>query len=295
MMWIVRKIGTAVIIGIFFTGTAAAFEWPASNPRLVSTFGQSRWGDYLKGVEIYSEDSGIEPVDSGEIIFSSMEDPAGPHRFPSGLGNMAVVQHDRGIRSVYGHLANPVDSSLTIINQNQLIGEAGSSGMVEGRFLYLQIIDSEVARYVNPLLSLPSVTDRVRPNIEDMVLSNSITDYPLRNGMRIRQGNYVLRMRVYDMSAALDTFRPMAVYSVKLYINGELRQAFSFESLAVENWRTVPAGRSDLSHQILYGDSDKISLGSVVLQPGEASIEVVAADFAGNESIRTTRVQVAAE
>lgn len=295
MMGIGRKVWIAVIIGILFAEIAAAFEWPVSNTRLVSTFGQSRWGDYLKGVELYSEDGRVEPVDSGEIIFRSTEDPAGPRRCPSGLGNMAVVQHERGIRSVYGHLAAPVDPGLTIIKQNQLIGEIGSSGMVEGRFLYLQIIDSEVSRYVNPLLSLPSIADRVRPNIEDMMLSNSITDYPLQNGLRIMQGDYVLRMKAYDTSAAMDTFRPMAVYSVKLYVNGEERQSFSFESLAIEDWRTVPAGRSDLPHQFMYGNGESISLSSVVLQPGEAIIEVVAADFAGNESIRTTRIQVVAE
>ncbi len=290
-----KQFWTALVFGMLCIQTAAAFEWPVSNVQLVSTFGQSRWGDYFKGVELYSDEGRVEPVDSGEIIFRSTENPAGPHRCPSGLGNMAVVQHERGIRSVYGHLAEPVDPNLTSINQNQVLGKTGSSGMVEGRFLYLQIIDSEVARYVNPLLSLPSIADRVRPNVEDLVLSNSIADYPLRNGLRIRQGEYVLRLRAYDTSAALDTFRPMAVYSVKLYINGEERQSFSFESLAVKNWKTVPAGRDDLPHQVLYGTGEKISLRSVVLQPGEAIIEVVTADFAGNESIRTTRIQVMAE
>ena len=290
-----KRICVVLAVFLLFSRAAAAFEWPVEDVSLVSTFGQDRWGDYLKGIELHSPLDRVEAVEAGEVIFFSNETGGSPHKQGSGLGNMVVVQHERNIRSVYGHLSSPFLNGSVLFSADQELGKIGSTGMTEGRFLYLQIIDSEVSRFVNPLLSLPSVADKVRPSIEEIVLEYDDDEHILRKGMSAPQGRCRLHLRAYDTSTALKMFKPMSVYSVKLYINGEERQSFSFESLAIENGRVVPAGRSDLSHEALYGEGKGISLGFVTLQPGEAVIEVVVADFAGNEKILSMRIYVRAE
>jgi len=272
--------------------TLPAFEWPVADVGIISTFGQDRWGDYLKGVELYSPDGQVRPVEPGELIFSAEGKRSGPHRIVSGLGNMAVLQHERGIRSVYGHLLEPVDRVLRIIRGNEIFGTLGSSGMVEGDFLYLQIIDSEVSRFVNPLLSLPSIADDVNPSIEGITLYRDGISYNLRQGIRVKQGVYSVNLNVFDQSTAVDLLRTMSVYTIKFYINGEEKHALSFESLMTEEWRSVPSGRSDLHHQALYTDPGEIFIGTVELQPGAAALEVVAGDFAGNVTTRAIRLQV---
>lgn len=290
-----KKMWLLCLAGILFIHGAEAFDWPADDVRVIATFGQSQWGDYLKGVHLYSQEEEVRPIDSGEVIFTCGGVYAGPHRISSGLGNMVVMQHDRGIRSVYGHLRELPGDDVIFIESDQFIGRPGNTGMIDEKALYLQIIDSEVSRYVNPLLSLPSLPDRDRPVIDELTLVKGLREYSLQSGMRIQQGEYQFRLHVYDSDNGLEPDRQMSVYSVKIYINGEERQAFSFESLMVNNRQTVPAGRDDLPHQALYKEKGRMSPGTVSFQPGEAIIEVVAADFSGNESSRTIPIRVLAE
>jgi len=272
-----------------------AFEWPLKKAEIVATFGENRHGDFLKGIELIGSEDGVEPVEGGEIIFSSSYRTNLPHRLNAGLGNMAVLQHERGIRSVYGHLDEPVEGDKIFAERGVSFGRVGSSGVVEGRFLYLQVIDSEVARFVNPLLSLPTFRDVSKPVIEGIELDNGKRSILLSEGVRIPRGNYSVKVTTWDSSSALASFRPMAPYSIKLYVNGEERRGLSFESIAVENGRTVPAGRTGMTFNRVYADKWKIVPGEITLQPGEILLELVVSDFSGNETVRDTRFAVLVE
>jgi len=76
--------------------TDAEFQWPLVGP-INSPFGP-RWGKFHAGVDIgsphYQE---IVAAADGEVIYA--HDTAGP------LGKAVVLQHGRGMRTVYAHLS----------------------------------------------------------------------------------------------------------------------------------------------------------------------------------------------
>lgn len=268
------------------------FEWPLKKAEPMATFGENRHGDFLKGIEIAGSEDQVEPVEDGEIIFRSSYGGNLPHRLNSGLGNMVVLQHERGIRSVYGHLADPVSSDTVFAKRGSPIGRLGSSGVVDGNFLYLQIIDTEVSRFVNPLLSLPSFRDTSEPVIRRIELDDGTEARLISEGINLPRGRYSVRIETYDTGMGLSSFRPMAPYSVRLYVNGEERLGLSFESLGVEKGKTVPAGRAELTFERAYSEKLVLVPGEITLQPGEILLELVVSDFSGNETVRDTRMVV---
>ncbi len=294
----IKSLGLVLVAALLFFGTPISlfsFEWPLEKTEIVATFGENRHGDFLKGIEVVGSQKGITPVEQGEIIFHTQAGTNLPHRLHTGLGNMVVLQHERGIRSVYGHLESPVKHEPLFARAGEIFGQTGSSGIVDGPFLYLQIIDSEVSRFVNPLLSLPIFSDDAEPFIERIVLEKEDRLFVLGSGTVVPKGTYILRVMTYDTSSALSSFRPMAPYSIKIYINGEEKQGISFESIAVSDGKAVPAGRTDLNFNRLYDDKWEMVPGEITLHTGEVLLEVVVSDFNGNETVRDTRIVVIPE
>src|SRR6056297_971741 len=149
-----------LVFSIFLYSTVTtlySFEWPVKDPQIVSTFGSQAGKSYNKGIEIFSSAEVVSPVEAGELVFRSSEYAKGVHDLPSPIGNLAVLQHERGIQSIYGHLGSPATEDVPFYDITDPLGTIGSSGTIEAEYVYLQIIDSEVNRYVNPLLSLPTI------------------------------------------------------------------------------------------------------------------------------------------
>ncbi|MFO7731100.1 MAG: hypothetical protein R6V86_10070 [Spirochaetia bacterium] len=269
-----------------------SFEWPVKEPQIVSTFGSQAGESYNKGIDIFSSSEVVSPVEAGELVFVAREYAKGIHDLPSPMGNLAVLQHERGIQSIYGHLASPVMEDVPFYDITDQLGTIGSSGTIEAEFVYLQIIDSEVNRYVNPLLSLPSIGDTAEPQLNEVTLSNDTGSFPLESTTSVPQGSYRLSINTFNESSAGDTMHRMAPYSIKVYINGEARDSLSFESLTIRDWSAVPTAPPALQAAQLYSGPWEFQLGTVTLQPGEAAIEVFVNDFSGNEADRTYRIEV---
>lgn len=269
-----------------------AFEWPINDPQVVSTFGSLEELSYKKGIEIASSTDIVTPIEGGELIFTDSEYAQGIHDIPVPLGNVVVLQHERGIRSVYGHLASAVGEKVPFFDASAPLGRIGATGIINGEFLFLQIIDSEVNRFVNPLLSLPSISDTTKPEINAVTLRSDDTTYQLGRDAQVSQGEYQLLIDTFDVSSALNSLHRMAPYSLKVYLNGEEQISIGFESLSVNDWTAVPTSPRAVSAAELYSGQRVFRLGELLLQPGEARIEVFVSDFSGNEAAQTYRLQV---
>ncbi len=284
-----------IAVGLLFSVQSVfSFEWPIDDPQVVSTFGSPEERSYKKGIEISSAENEVAPIEGGEVIFRGSEYAQGSHDIPLPLGNMVVLQHERGIRSVYGHLAAAVDQTTPFYDASEGIGSIGSSGIADGEVLFLQIIDSEVNRFINPMLSLPSLADSNEPQLEAVSLKAGSTTYQLERSLEVSQGEYSMFIETFDISSALDSLQRMAPYSIKVYLNGEEQISLGFESLSVKDWTAVPTSQRSVSAPELYTDQWSYNLGRLMLQPGVALIEVFVSDFAGNEISRTYRLQVTA-
>ena len=158
------------IIILLLINNIYGFQWPVSEVVLISTFGESEFNEYIKGLDIGGDIQDIRPIDSGELVYYSRYNSS-PLDLPSGLGSYVIYQHKNGIRSLYGHLE---DSSIKADNyqvgMSDVIGTMGTTGTAVGPMLHIQVMDIEFKKYINPLLSLPFLNDKTKPVINEVIL-----------------------------------------------------------------------------------------------------------------------------
>ncbi|GAB7054884.1 MULTISPECIES: M23 family metallopeptidase [Paenibacillus] len=130
----VVKRGTKVVLG---EGTGK-FAWPVVSATITSTFGK-RWGAFHKGIDLTGNRS-ILASDNGKVEFAGVKD---------GYGNMIIINHMNGYRTVYAHLSKIETSSGKIVEKGEKIGTMGSTGDSTGVHLHFEILLNQSPQ--NPL------------------------------------------------------------------------------------------------------------------------------------------------
>jgi len=64
----------------------------------------------------------------------------------SGFGNVVIIEHASGIRSLYGHTANNLVSTGDRVHQGQVIARVGRSGNATGFHLHLELQQAGASR-----------------------------------------------------------------------------------------------------------------------------------------------------
>ena len=273
---------------------------------LTATFGESRWDHFHTGIDIGGGDQVVRPVEAGEVVF--LFDGAGRDGSPpSGLGSFVVIEHERKIRTLYAHLVpgslRTIDARVTADTELGLIGDSGAS---LGKHLHLEVIDSELGTYVNPLLVLPNLADSITPEIRSAYLipeNSRIDETPIEliRGSTIPTGNYRLLLELFDRSEHVAYFCPMAPYRISGFLNGS--EVFTIElseieeesgSLVLGTPLTIAANsREKPQFADLYHAEWIVNAGVMPFRVGEIQLEIVAEDIVGNET--TFRVAVSVE
>ena len=84
----------------------------------------------------------------GTPIYASRSGVVTVSTYGKAAGYYVTIRHDDTYSSIYMHLKNYVVSKGTVVNQGQLIGYMGSTGIVTGSHLHFGIIKN--GKYVNP-------------------------------------------------------------------------------------------------------------------------------------------------
>ncbi len=128
--------------------TDAEFIWPIQGP-INSPFGP-RNGRLHAGIDIgsphYQE---VVAAADAEVIYAN--DTRGP------LGKSVVLQHGRGMRTVYAHLSIIIAQERDTVRQGQAIGGVGDTGRATGPHLHFEIREGGVP--LNPEDWLPATID----------------------------------------------------------------------------------------------------------------------------------------
>ena len=292
----VRAGRAAVIIAfsmlIFSAADLFAYSWPVDEPVVISTFGERRWGNYGRGIEVSGSSGEVHPSAAGELVFYFEDDDA-VSRMPSGLGSFAVVEHERKLRTLYGGLE--LDESIGDkgpVGEDSLLGLAGQSGQTVDPHIYFAVIDSEFEQYVNPLLLLNSVIDNKKPVIRDVGLDTPAGYRSIGRNFVAKAGRTEIIAEIFDPCMSDEFFRPMSPYKIYLFHNGEEVFYLSFESIITAENRSVVQSASELHFGDFYKADGRISLGEINLAPGESRFEVLVSDYAGNESSRVFKIRV---
>jgi lipoprotein NlpD len=130
--------------------TDADFVWPIQG-RINSPFGP-RNGRLHAGIDIgsphYQE---VVAAADAEVIYAN--DTRGP------LGKAVVLQHGRGMRTVYAHLSIIIARERDTVRQGQAIGGVGDTGRATGPHLHFEIWQNGIP--LNPEDYLPATIDEL--------------------------------------------------------------------------------------------------------------------------------------
>ena len=266
-----------------------AFDWPLDQIVLTSTFGEHRGDHFHGGIDLGGGEQPIYPISSGELVFSYREGEDYTS-LPTGLGNFLVLQHQGGIQSLYAHLAQgSLEANRRSYDRTQALGTVGSSGYSSGKHLHLTIIDTEMKTVINPLLLLPPLPDGQAPQIKEVYLHSGQEQIRLEAGMSLNRGEGQLFATVYDLREDVSFLWKLAPYKVYLTQDGREITSFTFDSLysapaPAEGSQNLVLMNTEKHFSDVYESSWRLSLGGINLVPGETTLTVFAADFAGNES-----------
>jgi len=130
--------------------TDAELVWPIVGP-INSPFGP-RWGKFHAGIDIgspyYQE---VVAALDGEVVYADAT--------KGGLGKAVVLQHGRGLRTVYAHLSIIIAHEGDTIRQGQAIGGVGDTGRATGPHLHFEVRKNGTA--LNPEEYLPATIDEL--------------------------------------------------------------------------------------------------------------------------------------
>jgi hypothetical protein len=292
-----KRMKSAFFCVILMTAASSlpGFDWPVDDPELISSFGSSEGHHFSIGVRIAGKDGEVNPAEDGEVIFY-WDEKQKRSSLPSGLGNMAVVEHANGLKTIYGHLKDTSyvgdDLSDYDVDHRERLGEIGNTGWTFGNQLFFSIFDSEFNQYVNPILVLPSTVDLERPVIRRTALVFGDSLIFLEEDILVTAGQYDIIAEVYDTGGGAQVWSRQAPFSVLVYINGSEISRIVFEALQEIESKVVLQTSGLAGHNELYYDERSMILGSHTFIPGLTSLEIIVKDYQGNEAAELYRFEV---
>ena len=135
-----------------WNATSGGYIWPVTTSRrITSPYGQRTTG-------IPGASTNHKGVDIGGVYYSSnvLAPKAGiviTSAYSSSYGNYVVISHGRGNTTLYAHMSSRSVSEGDVVDQGDVIGVTGSTGISSGPHLHYEI--TEDGSRVNPLDYLP--------------------------------------------------------------------------------------------------------------------------------------------
>lgn len=283
----------SLILAVTAGGAVWAWQWPLGEFRIDTGFAQPRNGVVATGIWLSAEEPLVRAAHPGELVFSRTEAaPAGG--LTHGLGNLVVIEHEDGLRSMYsnmGRIDRPIGPDLA---QGDVLGTVGVSGFAYGDQLGFHLTDVELQRLVNPLLILPPLTDETAPVVAGVYLARDGETIRLSRRSTIVPGvEYRLLIEAYDTVAGPQGTRRIPPMEVSITVGEEEEQQIRFETLQYRDGELVLTSGQALTG--LYATETRLSLGVVRIDSESVRLAVRVEDFAGNRGSAEYILVAAAE
>lgn len=259
--------------------SSAGWQWPTETVFASVVFGQSREGAYSRGMELIGGVQPVYPVAAGTVIYVRGLEGSSPFQ----LGATVVVEHDRGFRSIYGHLEEgSTPEPGTVVTESMQIGLVGETGSASRPTLYFSILDTKSGAYVNPLLLLPSIEDLVPPTVIGVFAQNERSLYDLGAGSTLPAGDYELLVECGDRWTGAGEL--VAPYSVVVLVDGKEHLAIAHDRIVFSDGYPRLQPGPPVSHGGLHTGEGSYVTGWITIPVGRTLIEVVVGDFSGNDA-----------
>ncbi len=119
--------------------SSVGIAWPLRGP-INSSFGK-RWGGVHTGIDIGGN--------TGKTYYAAAAGKVISAGWGGGYGNMIVIDHGNGLKTLYAHSSKLLVSSGNHVKQGQSIGLVGSTGNSSGPHLHFEVIRNGTP--VNPM------------------------------------------------------------------------------------------------------------------------------------------------
>lgn len=279
-----------ILAAAVFFAELSALEWPTDTQNFLRLFGQRINKNTFEQGLTFEEATTVRAADDG-ILLITLDKKYGTGAFPSTLGNALVFLHDDGLQTVYGNLDDiTVFRNRVTTESAAVIGRTGNSGWGNPNDLIFQVSDNQKKVYINPLLLLPSVNDKIAPQIQDIILINEQnTVFQMSGQKNVRQGSYELYADISDtvMKGGHD-FSP---FRITIFVNGTNIRTIPFETITQKDGESY-LGNTAFTDTLLYRRKNGLYLGKIILSRGKSDILITARDITGNEKSEQFTIQV---
>ncbi|MDR2159839.1 MAG: hypothetical protein LBP23_07205 [Treponema sp.] len=270
---------------------AGAMDWPSAEPRMVRNFGWNDGGRPSLGSSFETE-APVLAADRGELVFSCREDDTAS-RLPSPLGAWMALDHEDGLISIYSRYEDPGDEAVPkYVERGNPIARSGTSGWSGGGGFYFSLFDRRERRWVNPSMIITALPDTRPPQIQSVLLTNGEgRSFDPAQQRTLGQGSYIISVAASD--TMLDPREPpLAPHRIVCSVNGTEIGSLNFETLSVRDGVLMVNRNGLVPARRIYAPYPRFEVGELRLTRGQATLEVIAQDIAGNSRSAVFRLAV---
>lgn len=277
-----RKLVISIILLALWN---VSFRWPADNPMITSTFGESRADHFHDGVDMISNTDKVYPVNKGRLVFTWNKSMFPLENYWGG-GNYKIIKHDGSMLSVYMHLQDGDDLKQSF-EENEIIGYIGDTGHSYGKHIHFSLLDNVKRESVNPFSLLPHYEDIKSPEIINFFVRINDKYTLLRENSSIRlTKHYPLLVEINDTVTGREK---LGIYKIKAIFNGQDVLDSQYNSLAFsENGLTL---NKHIFNEITDEKGYYVISGLTFVE-GTNTITVIASDFNGNTTEKNFSLDV---
>lgn len=260
---------------VFLALMHLSFRWPAENPVITSSFGESRWDHFHDGMDVIASDKTVYPVAEGDLVYYWSKSRFPFDEYP-GMGNYLIISHGSDIVSIYGHLSDGVAPKNRYAD-GEAIGSMGNTGHSMATHLHFTLYNRTGKKSINPFTALPKIED-AKPPVHIATWFRIGDRYvQLRD-----KGNYRITAHhplLLEITDTISRRERLGVYKLAVQINERPVLDVEFNEIdSSKNILTV----GGLTSQDLFDEKGYYRIAGAKYAEGENRIRIIATDFNGN-------------
>jgi hypothetical protein len=269
-----------------------AMDWPLPEANVTQNFGSNDQGAPDLGTMLEGEGTVFATV-PGELIFSGSVREAAS-RLPSPLGAWSAIAHSDGLVSIYSRYEDEGRKDTPVVTDlGSPIAQAGVSGWSGNNGVYYILYDRKERRWVNALMVITMPADTAEPVIASVQLQNS--GGRLLEGGQIRtisQGKYSIIVNAFD--TLQDARGPrLPPHRILCSVNGEQIGSLYFDTMNAKDGVLMVNRNGQAPAKRIYANYPAFEVGEVQFNRGQANLEIIVQDLAGNS--RSTLIRIIVE
>jgi len=294
-MQTIKSVKLSVILStlLFLPQGAFSLDWPTESGTISASFGWNDRGRPFLGTSFRSSDP-VRAAGEGELLYSARA-PGGASRLPGPLGAWIALDHGDGIISVYGRLdGDSFASPPEQVETGRVIAMPGESGWSGGEGFYFSLFDRKERRWINPSRIITPFADTLPPVILAVRLragNGRVIDLSAAGVAAVAQGRYTVAVETHDLRLP-EGEKPLTPFRVICSVNGSEIGALGFETYSARDGLLMAYRNGLVPVREVYARPPAYEVGEVRLIRGQATLEIIAQDIAGNSRSAVFRLNV---